>query len=90
MSKNKLRVMMQVLTGHCDLNYFLHKMELVDSPLCPCGLSEETIEHVIGECIMYINSRKKCFNQFVVHPDDFHLLKFKNVLKFMGETERFG
>ena len=81
---------MQVLTGHCDLNYFLHKLELVDSPLCPCGMGEETVEHVIGECIMYIESRKRIFNQFIIKIDDFPTLPYKKLLKFIGETERFG
>ena len=81
---------MQVLTGHCDLNYFLHKIGLMESPMCPCMMREETIEHVIGECLMYIECRKRIFDQFIIHPKYFPLLEFKNLLKFLGKTGQFG
>ena len=89
-SKNQLRVLMQVLTGHNDLNYFLHKLGLVESPMCLCGMREETVEHVVGECLMYIERRKRILNQFVISPTNFSSLNFKKLLKFLGETERFG
>ena len=80
---------MQVLTGHTDLNYFLHKLGLVDSPLCPCGMAEETIEYVFCDCTMYIEPRKRIFGNFTLQVKDLKLPRYGKMLKFAGETKRF-
>ena len=78
---------MQILTGHTDLNYFLHKLGIVDSPLCPCGMEEETIEHVLCECIIYIEARKRILG--ILQIGELKSIKFGRILKFAGETRRF-
>ena len=41
-------VIFRLRTGHCRLNAHLHtKMKLVPSPTCPCGLEDQTPEHVL-------------------------------------------
>ena len=34
-------------TGHCGLQKHLHRMNLADTPDCPCGLAEQTVEHIL-------------------------------------------
>ena len=45
LGKNKLRAATQYLTGHCELNYYLHKYKPHKvSKLCPyCNMEEETM-----------------------------------------------
>jgi len=46
----------QVITCHSRLNSFLYKIKKIDSPLCVCG-KDETMDHVIFDCPLYIRSR---------------------------------
>jgi len=43
----------QILTGHCRLNYFLHKIRKATSPMCPCGAEMETVQHYLFNCNRY-------------------------------------
>jgi hypothetical protein len=41
----------------CDLNYDLYNKGCIDSPLCSCGQSNETLQHYFYECDRYIAQR---------------------------------
>ena len=44
-------IVFRLRTGHNRLNHHLsRKLRLVPSPLCPCGLEEQTTEHVLQSC----------------------------------------
>ena len=39
-------------TGHCSLNKYLHRFNIIDKPICECGEGEETVEHYLVENIL--------------------------------------
>ncbi|GJQ80169.1 hypothetical protein Trydic_g23747 [Trypoxylus dichotomus] len=48
MSRAKLRALTAVLTGHCVLNKFIHRMGFVNSPSCrKCVRAKETRVHLL-------------------------------------------
>ena len=53
----------QLRTGHCSLNSYLHRFGLADSPLCECGTGEETVEHFLLECPLYREQRTELRNK---------------------------
>ena len=53
-SKAQASVLMQLHTGHVPLNYFLHKINKVESPVCPiCWLADKTIHHYLLDCLRH-------------------------------------
>ena len=36
-------------TGHGNLKSYLHKFKIIESPTCPCGKTEQTIDHLSRE-----------------------------------------
>lgn len=60
MKREDLRMMVGIITGHCDLNHHLLKTGATDSGLCRgCLQDEETVEHVILYCTATNEARKK-------------------------------
>ena len=54
----KLNLVLQILTGHCNLQNHKKTTGRSDTPICPgCGLEEETPDHHVGRCILYQNDR---------------------------------
>ena len=49
----------QLRTGHCGLNHYLHRFGKRNSPYCECGMGKETVEHYLLECRRYKEQRKK-------------------------------
>lgn len=51
LNRTDLRLFIGIVTGHCELNYHLHKIGATDSPLCRGCLQEnETVEHALLHC----------------------------------------
>ena len=48
----------QLRTGHCGLNHYLHRFGKRNSPYCECGMGKETVEHYLLECRRYKEQRK--------------------------------
>lgn len=48
----------QLLTGHCQLNYYFFKIKKIMSPLCECGQENETIEHYMFSCTRFSTQKK--------------------------------
>jgi hypothetical protein len=50
-NRTQSRAVTGLLTGHNTLRRHLHRLGLVDSPLCrKCGVKEETSAHILCEC----------------------------------------
>ncbi|KAF8583934.1 hypothetical protein K439DRAFT_1271679, partial [Ramaria rubella] len=48
-------ILTQLQTSHVGLNSFLHKIKMVDSPLCPlCGVCED-VEHFLLRCKRFVH-----------------------------------
>jgi hypothetical protein len=48
-----------MITGHGNLKSYLHRFKIIESPACPCGKTEQTIEHLIFECELLGKERDK-------------------------------
>jgi len=46
-------------TGHGNIKSYLHRFKIIESPTCPCGTTEQTIDHLIFQCELLGNERDK-------------------------------
>jgi len=83
----------QLRTGHCGLNYYLHRFGQTGSPYCECGYGKETVEHYLLECRKYKEQRKILRKEVGVGKMKIGILlgdptKIKYTLTFVKETGR--
>ncbi len=56
--KRKQVVMISRLrTGHCHLNQYLHRFNIIETPECECGAEKEMVEHYLLNCELYNEER---------------------------------
>jgi hypothetical protein len=71
LSRNQLRVITGLLTGHCHLKGHLLKLGLVDSARCDgCKLASETASRVVFDCEALAILRFKHLGQHFMKPGD--------------------
>ena len=64
LNRSRLNEVLQVLTGHCNLQKHRKTTGRDESPTCPkCNLEEETPNHHIGACTYYQTLRRKVFGK---------------------------
>jgi hypothetical protein len=51
--------LVQLRTGHCGLNHYLHRFGLKNTPYCECGYGKETVEHFLLQCPKYTEQRRR-------------------------------
>lgn len=87
----------QLLTGHCQLNYHFFKIKKISSPVCSCGLEDETVEHFIYTCHRFSSQRQSlkeaCLKLIPVFPPPLSALAttpviWKELLHFLKATRR--
>jgi len=39
-----------MVTGHGIINSYLHRFNICDTPLCPCGTQDQTTDYLLFEC----------------------------------------
>jgi ribonuclease HI len=71
----------QALTGHGALNHYLHRFKIIDSPACPCDDdSEQTVEHVLVDCPMFIRTRYNLENKLKINN-----LQMQDITKYIND-----
>ena len=86
LDRQSLGMMVQIITGHCRLNYHESKINATTNPSCRfCQWEDETAWHLIGECPAFWRSRTDIFNySFLENPPEWkvgQLLKFIRKIK---------
>jgi hypothetical protein len=39
-----------IVTGHGLTKSYIHRFNLINNPLCPCGVGDQSSEHLINDC----------------------------------------
>ena len=90
MSKNEIRIITGIITGHCKLNSHLAKIGLRDDPDCDlCGTERETAKHILFDCLALTSIRQQVFGRSALAPTDicnFPLYKVVDFYKKCSET----
>jgi ribonuclease HI len=47
----------QILTGHCRLGVYLHRISAAETSMCNCSTAAETVEHFLFYCPLYDTQR---------------------------------
>ena len=62
LKRPQLNIVVQVLTGHCNLERHKKTTGRAEPSLCPkCSLEDETPNHHVGDCKIYQDIRVKYF-----------------------------
>jgi hypothetical protein len=77
--------------GHVNLKSYLHRFKITESPTCPCGTTEQAIDHLIFQCELWGKERDKLIFG-VAKTDNWPIRKnrlirehFKSFSKFIHE-----
>lgn len=80
--------MIEIITGHCDLNKHLFTIRRSDSPMCDCGNDEETGVHLVAVCPRYRALRYARFGKLVLLESDLKTLSIPDLVYFIKRTGR--
>ena len=48
-----------ILTGHGNINSYLHRFKITENPGCSCNKGDQTVDHIIYSCGLHEQERKR-------------------------------
>ena len=81
LSRQMLRSLTGIITGHIAVRKHLHNLGVYPSPLCDCGEVESVI-HILTDCPLHIMIRLLHLRQAIVKEPEVQFLGYKCVLSF--------
>ena len=57
LKRKQVVLLSRLRTGHCHLNQYLHRFNIIETPECECGGEIETVEHYLLNCELYEEER---------------------------------
>src|SRR5271154_5923199 len=81
-------------TGHCSLNQYLERFNIIDDANCDCGQGKETVKHFLLICSKYEKERDKLREEVGQHGMREEKLlgdikKVRHTIQFIEDTGRF-
>jgi hypothetical protein len=73
------------------LKSYLHRFKVIESPTCPCGTTEQTVDHLIFQCELLGKERDKLISgvektdNCPISENRLILEHFKSFSKFINE-----
>ena len=69
-NRREARLVVQIITGHGNLRYHLHRMGFETEGCCRWfGEESETALHLVTKCPAWIRTRMKWFGEYLPSPD---------------------
>jgi len=77
-----------MVTGHGKTNSYLHRFKLIKTPICPCGNSDQNIDHLISECKL-LNKERNTLKQSILKTYDRPTSKRDLIKRHVKEFMKF-
>ena len=85
LSRRQTKTLIEIITGHNNLQYMQHHMDKNESPLCRfCNEDDEMAEHLVQECPVFWTHRRDCFKD---EPPDRDNWRPKDILLFSNHPQ---
>jgi hypothetical protein len=90
LSRILLRILVQVVTGHCLLAKHMCTMKITNDPICPlCKREDEDRDHFVLKCEALTHARIEVFGFPQLKSEDLAHVSLPSLLKFSLRTKRF-
>ena len=77
-----------MVTGHGNIRSYLHRFKITETPICPCGTTNQTIDHLLFECKL-LNKERDSLISTVLKTDVWPISKEKLIRKHFKTFAKF-
>jgi len=77
-----------MVTGHGNIKSNLHKYKIIDSPMCPCKIGEQTTHHILYDCKLVKLEREKLKAE-ILRPENWPVSKDTLINKYTKILNKF-
>jgi hypothetical protein len=82
-----------IITAHGKTKAYLHRFKIIESPECPCEGGEQTVDHLLYDCIKLQTERENLIrsashqDQWPVNKRDLVKKHLKSFIQFVNSID---
>jgi hypothetical protein len=77
-------------TGHGNIRSYLHRFKIIETPICPCSTTDQTIDHLLFECeLLCVHKERDNLISTVLKTDVWPVSKNKLIRKHFKIFAKF-
>ncbi len=81
LDRKHCRLLVELLTGHINLRYMLHKMERMKTTTCRTyGAEKETLVHILCNCLALEKEKTEVLDTDQMDPDQFMEVRLSGIV----------
>ena len=88
MKKNLTQNFTTMVMGHGNIKAYLHQFKIIETPTCPCGNKDQSIDHLLFECEILKKERARLISA-VSKSDVWPTSKYTLIRKHYKTFARF-
>jgi len=73
------------VTGHGNINSYLHRFRIRETPTCPCGTEDQTTDHLLFECELLRKEQNVLTTNILKTKSELIRQYFKAFFKFTND-----
>jgi hypothetical protein len=77
-----------LVTGHGKTKSYLHRFKIINSPTCPCGNRDQTIDHLLYDCQL-LNKERNILKQSIQKTTNWPPKKSELTGKYIKDFIKF-
>jgi hypothetical protein len=77
-----------MVTGHGNIRPYWHRFKILETPTCPCGTEDQTIDHLLYECEL-LNKERDSLISTVLETDVWPVSKKTLIRKHLKTFVKF-
>ena len=77
-----------IVTGHGNIKTYLYKYTIIDSPMCSCKKSEQSVDHILFNCKLLEHERER-LKAAVIRSENWPVSKDKLSIKYYKNFKEF-
>jgi len=77
-----------MVTGHGNIRSYLLRFKIIETPMCPCSTTDQTIDHLLFECEL-LNKERDHLISTVLKTDVWPMSKNKLIRKHLKIFAKF-
>jgi len=77
-----------MVTGHGNIRSYLHRFKISETQICPCGTTDQTIDHLLFQCEL-LNKERDNLISTVLKTDVWLISKDKLIIKHLKIFAKF-
>ena len=78
-----------IVTGHGNIKSYLFKYKIIENPVCPCNIEDQTVDHLLYNCKLLLDRERDILKSAILKTENWPVNKNKLTKEYLWKFTKF-